>query len=198
MRKPMSQFRSFMNRATVKPYRFLQLCLLWTASQAIYQDQLGKFDWHRQQLGKLEFVALSSKKSRLLGTTVEGVVSNINLRDGSIVWRQKMEDRILDLFVYERENLMLTLTSRQMIGWDLMDGSAKWEVPLEENVDGHLFLEETGNGWVLMKGPNLELRHPITGSVIWSIDTELTAKNRNTVFLTEASGFLYVAGFGEK
>lgn len=177
---------------------FLFLCCFTRLALGIYEDQLGKFDWHRRQIGLPRFVALSSKKPRLFTSTDADVVANINLRDGEINWRQQLDDSVKDCFLFERENVFVTFTSHQIFAWDVSDGTQKWEVGFEDSIQTHLFLEGTVNGFLVFVDSVLEMRNPTIGGIKWTVDARSKLKNRNNVFITQDSEFVYLIALSGK
>ncbi|KAG8142207.1 hypothetical protein E2320_006157 [Naja naja] len=78
--------------APVQPLLILSLLLLsWLPppAGAVYEDQVGKFDWRQQYVGKLKFAFLeaSPASKKLIVATEENVVAALNSRSGEILWR---------------------------------------------------------------------------------------------------------------
>ncbi|CAI9157349.1 unnamed protein product [Rangifer tarandus platyrhynchus] len=66
---------------------------LWAAllipAAAVYKDQVGKFDWRQQYVGKLKFASLEfSPGSKKLAVAIEkNVIAALNSWTGEILWR---------------------------------------------------------------------------------------------------------------
>jgi len=66
---------------------------LWAAllvlAAAVYEDQVGKFDWRQQYVGKLKFASLefSPGSKKLVVATEKNVIAALNSRTGEILWR---------------------------------------------------------------------------------------------------------------
>eukprot|EP00208_Stichococcus_sp_RCC1054_P002971 CAMPEP_0206145046 /NCGR_PEP_ID=MMETSP1473-20131121/26196_1 /ASSEMBLY_ACC=CAM_ASM_001109 /TAXON_ID=1461547 /ORGANISM="Stichococcus sp, Strain RCC1054" /LENGTH=529 /DNA_ID=CAMNT_0053541101 /DNA_START=227 /DNA_END=1812 /DNA_ORIENTATION=+ len=104
------------------------------AAAIIKQTQLGEADWISQHVGKVaraEFAA--GGRPRVYAATESNVVACLNLRDGSIVWRQ-----ILNAVTDAVEHLMLvdlptpaviTLSGggTNLRAWSMADGALLWE-----------------------------------------------------------------------
>uniref|UniRef100_A0A8C2U505 ER membrane protein complex subunit 1 n=1 Tax=Coturnix japonica TaxID=93934 RepID=A0A8C2U505_COTJA len=63
--------------------------LLLPLAAAVYEDQVGKFDWRQQYVGKLKFASLEASQGskKLLVGTEKNVVAALNSRSGDILWR---------------------------------------------------------------------------------------------------------------
>ncbi|KAJ8927927.1 hypothetical protein NQ314_019557 [Rhamnusium bicolor] len=68
----------------------LFITLILNLTWALYEDQVGKFDWKRSFVGKVKYANFESK--RLIVATEENVLASLNLKDGHILWRQLLED----------------------------------------------------------------------------------------------------------
>ncbi|CAJ0963357.1 unnamed protein product, partial [Mesorhabditis belari] len=72
-------------------YHFL---LLLVGAHALFEDQVGKFDWRKQFIGcptQIE-VDRRGKLDRYLMATEENVVAALSMNTGEIVWRKVQED----------------------------------------------------------------------------------------------------------
>ncbi|KAJ8919766.1 hypothetical protein NQ315_006295 [Exocentrus adspersus] len=67
---------------------FVILNLLFTS--ALYEDQVGKFDWKRTFVGKVKYSNISFK--RLVVATEENVLACLTVKNGHILWRQLFEN----------------------------------------------------------------------------------------------------------
>lgn len=75
-------------RSIYKVQVFLTILIHLTV--ALYEDQVGKFDWKRSFVGKVKFVSLEAK--RIIVATEENVLASLNLKTGEVQWRQVLED----------------------------------------------------------------------------------------------------------
>lgn len=57
---------------------------------ALYEDQVGKFDWKRSFVGKVKYANFDSK--RLIVATEENVLASLAVKNGQILWRQLLEN----------------------------------------------------------------------------------------------------------
>ncbi|KAG5899737.1 hypothetical protein JTB14_006076 [Gonioctena quinquepunctata] len=95
-------------------------------SSAIYEDQVGKFDWKRSFIGKVKFAELDSKK--LIVVTEKNVLASLNVKNGEILWRQILEDPIdhqIVLLHIDRDIFTVTgsLNNWFVRTWDINSGS---------------------------------------------------------------------------
>ncbi|KPU79929.1 uncharacterized protein Dana_GF16847, isoform B [Drosophila ananassae] len=69
--------------------------LMVGACSALYEDQIKKFDWRAENVGKLQqsVVDLNHFQPRILLSTEEGVVASVNVKTGELVWRQVLEQK---------------------------------------------------------------------------------------------------------
>lgn len=79
-------------------YRLIAVLLLCgNLAAGLYEDQAGKWDWRQRYVGKinrvLPFHLLSPSSSSIVVTTDKNVVASISVRNGSLIWRQVLEDR---------------------------------------------------------------------------------------------------------
>ncbi|XP_019873481.2 ER membrane protein complex subunit 1 [Aethina tumida] len=63
---------------------------LLTISGALYEDQVGKFDWKKSFVGKPKFAEFDGR--RIIVGTDENVVAALSPKSGNILWRQVLED----------------------------------------------------------------------------------------------------------
>jgi outer membrane protein assembly factor BamB len=67
----------------------LALAMLSPSSALITEQQLGAVDWHRQYLGRVtDAVFAPANRPRVYVASEPGAIAALNLRNGSIVWRQ--------------------------------------------------------------------------------------------------------------
>ena len=67
----------------------LALAALPTGSALITEQQLGAVDWYRQYLGRvIHAVFAPANRPRVYVASEAGALAALNLRNGSVVWRQ--------------------------------------------------------------------------------------------------------------
>uniref|UniRef100_A0A3B3SK63 EMC1 first beta-propeller domain-containing protein n=1 Tax=Paramormyrops kingsleyae TaxID=1676925 RepID=A0A3B3SK63_9TELE len=66
---------------------FVYFFLLFRFSFAVFEDQVGKFDWRQQYIGKVRFAYFdtqSQASKKLLLATEQNVVASLNSRTGDL------------------------------------------------------------------------------------------------------------------
>ncbi|KAK3926933.1 ER membrane protein complex subunit 1 [Frankliniella fusca] len=62
-----------------------------TVSHCLYEDQVGKFDWHQNYVGDVKFAFGDASGKRGIVATALNVVAALNLKTGNILWRHVLE-----------------------------------------------------------------------------------------------------------
>ncbi|XP_076656001.1 ER membrane protein complex subunit 1 isoform X4 [Halictus rubicundus] len=72
---------------------FLVLIGLFNLSVCLYEDQIGKFDWKQNYVGKIKFASFDtvSTAKKIIVATEENVIAALNLKSGQILWRRVLE-----------------------------------------------------------------------------------------------------------
>ncbi|XP_075213432.1 ER membrane protein complex subunit 1 isoform X2 [Lycorma delicatula] len=73
--------------------KWLIFIILVGFSLAIYEDQIGKFDWRQKYIGKIKFSSIDSKSAvkKVFVATEENVIAALFLKSGDIAWRHVLE-----------------------------------------------------------------------------------------------------------
>ncbi|CAH1407951.1 unnamed protein product [Nezara viridula] len=122
--------------------RLIFFSILIYGSQALYEDQVGKFDWKKSYVGRVKYshTSLNGRdSSNLYVVTENNVVAALSLHDGSIKWR-----RVLELGEYgvihalSVGNEVTTLSGNGpylLRGWNLNSGmlTHEWTIPVSEH-----------------------------------------------------------------
>ncbi|RZB40068.1 DUF1620 and/or PQQ 2 domain containing protein [Asbolus verrucosus] len=134
-------------------------------SNAIYEDQVGKFDWKRSFIGKVKHARFHHK--RLIVTTQENVIASLSLKSDQILWRQQLEsppDHQPQLLHADRDIISVSGSKNSFYvrAWDTPTGSLLWEwsTVTERNVDSFWAV----NGEILIHivpipGSHMEVAH---------------------------------------
>lgn len=107
--------------------------LLFGFCAAIYEDQIGKFDWRQRYIGKLKFSSIDSKSSlkKVFVATEENVVAALFLKSGDIAWRQVLERGAqgqLQLMAVDSEVVTVSGTGPFVVrGWNPSAGYLHYE-----------------------------------------------------------------------
>lgn len=66
---------------------------LFNLSLCLYEDQVGKFDWKQNYVGKIKFASFDtvSTTKKIIVATEENVIAALNLKTGQIIWRRVLE-----------------------------------------------------------------------------------------------------------
>ncbi|CAG9829529.1 unnamed protein product [Diabrotica balteata] len=123
--------------AKVEHLVFLKLYLILISvvnlSSAIYEDQVGKFDWKRSFIGKSKFAEIDSK--RIVIATEQNVLASLNLKNGQILWRHILEDPKeyeIKLLYIDRDIYTVSGTINTWIvrSWEINTGALITEWPI--------------------------------------------------------------------
>ncbi|XP_031701137.1 ER membrane protein complex subunit 1 isoform X2 [Anarrhichthys ocellatus] len=116
----------------------LKCILLCSIVEAVFEDQVGKFDWRQQYVGKVRFAHFdthvqSSKK--VLLATENNVFASLNTRTGELLWRHVdmtgPEGNIDALLQYGQDAVLVVGNGRQLRSWDINVGGLNWEIVLD-------------------------------------------------------------------
>ncbi|XP_069466496.1 ER membrane protein complex subunit 1 [Ambystoma mexicanum] len=113
------------------------LLLLPALIAAVYEDQVGKFDWRQQYVGKVKFASLESSlgAKKLIVATEKNVIAAINSRNGDLLWRHvdkgTAEGSIDAMLSHGQDAITVSGGGRILRSWETNVGGVNWEVPLE-------------------------------------------------------------------
>ncbi|XP_064445917.1 ER membrane protein complex subunit 1 isoform X9 [Mirounga angustirostris] len=118
---------------------------LWAAllvlAAAVYEDQVGKFDWRQQYVGKLKFASLefSPGSKKLVVATEKNVIAALNSRTGEILWRHvdkgTAEGAVDAMLLYGQDAITVSNGGRIMRSWETNIGGLNWEITLDSGSD---------------------------------------------------------------
>ncbi|XP_070812063.1 ER membrane protein complex subunit 1 [Pituophis catenifer annectens] len=117
----------------------LLLLLSWLPppAGAVYEDQVGKFDWRQQYVGKLKFAFLeaSPASKKLIVATEENVVAALNSRSGEILWRHvdkgTPEGAVDTMLIHGQDAITVSNGGRLLRSWETNIGGLNWEVLMD-------------------------------------------------------------------
>merc|ERR1712100_819657 len=107
-----------------------------TLSMAIFQDQAGKLDWHRENIGRVELAAFNGQKgarqNRVFVGTASNVVAALTLRSGATVWRQVLdpEEKISQILHAGSVVVSVSSSEQTVRAWSVEDGALVWNSQL--------------------------------------------------------------------
>ncbi|XP_059616170.1 ER membrane protein complex subunit 1 isoform X2 [Phlebotomus argentipes] len=140
-----------MSRENVLLLKSVFFLSVLTSVCCLYEDQIGKFDWRRSFVGKLQDGFFDSVGNDLvLVTAEEGVVAGLSAKTGDIVWRQVLERSprgdikhaalYMDTQSAPPQSTLLTVTGHSpalIRGWNPTEGLMMWEWSLTSHYSEH-------------------------------------------------------------
>ncbi|CAG7730148.1 unnamed protein product [Allacma fusca] len=79
------------HRPTISKLAFFLFCFA-SCANSLYEDQVGKFDWHQKYLGHVKFIVNDANQpKRVLVGTKDSVIGAINSNTGAILYRHVLE-----------------------------------------------------------------------------------------------------------
>uniref|UniRef100_A0A8C2YXU5 ER membrane protein complex subunit 1 n=1 Tax=Cyclopterus lumpus TaxID=8103 RepID=A0A8C2YXU5_CYCLU len=110
----------------------LKCILLCSTIEAVFEDQVGKFDWRQQYIGKVRFshfdTHVQSSKKVLLATE-NNVFASINTRTGELFNQLKAESSLNCSCLLDA--VLVVGDGRQLRSWDINIGGLNWEIVLD-------------------------------------------------------------------
>ena len=136
-------------------FKICFLLALFSGAWAIYEEDIGKFDWYIRSIGpmKMSFFDQTHHTSRRVIVASElSILASVTLRSGELVWRRNLEEFRPINTVLHRESTLITVSDNGKLlrRWDPESGHLQWEVSTEgeyETDDAyvHAFLNDTNN-----------------------------------------------------
>ncbi|CAH8434529.1 unnamed protein product [Schistosoma mattheei] len=152
------------------------LALLALSVNAIYEDQVNVLDWNQKFVGKVKYSKLkfdgTTPKNYFVGSELN-VISSINLKDGSIVWRQVL-DEDGELTGFELcGNKLFSLSSKhgtKLRAWDIKFGGVLWEILIDssESSSGDIWCDENSGILVVAYDKGVDTYRLQTGEKLLS------------------------------
>ncbi|XP_030624963.1 ER membrane protein complex subunit 1 [Chanos chanos] len=121
----------------------LTICLyLLNLSAAVFEDQVGKFDWRQQYVGNVRFAYFETQPQspnvnvkKLLVATENNIFASLNSRTGDIFWRHVdktgPEGHIDTLLVHGQDAIVVVGNGRLLRSWETNIGGLNWETVLD-------------------------------------------------------------------
>uniref|UniRef100_W5LRH1 ER membrane protein complex subunit 1 n=1 Tax=Astyanax mexicanus TaxID=7994 RepID=W5LRH1_ASTMX len=113
------------------------LCLLGF-SAAVFEDQVGKFDWRQQFVGKVQFALFdthSQASKKLLVATEKNIFASLNSRTGDLFWRHVDKtgpDGHIDTFMMHGQDAVVVVGNGRLLrSWETTVGGLNWETVLD-------------------------------------------------------------------
>ncbi|KAM3618234.1 uncharacterized protein V6R79_017759 [Siganus canaliculatus] len=119
-------------------FLWLNLILFCVTVTAVYEDQVGKFDWRQQYVGKVRFSHFDSQlqsSKKVLLATENNVFAALNIRTGDLLWRHVdktgPEGNIDALLHHGQDAVLVVGNGRLLRSWELNVGGMNWEIVLD-------------------------------------------------------------------
>jgi len=152
----------------------LLVSLLVAHTSAIFEDQAGLVDWHRENIGRVRhtvFPPQTRGNKYAYVATDENILAAIELRTGATTWRQILPagEAVDTLLAGSKTLFSGSSSARQLRMWNT-DGTLLWEHSLGTSASqSPLVSQLTSEGVAsLIDGERVELRSMSTGRLIWS------------------------------
>ncbi|XP_063173754.1 ER membrane protein complex subunit 1-like isoform X2 [Candoia aspera] len=106
-------------------------------ARAVYEDQVGKFDWRQQYVGKLKFAFLeaSPASKKLIVATEKNVAAALSPRTGEILWRhvdKGTPEGVVDaMLLHGQDAITVSNGGRILRSWETNIGGLNWEVLMD-------------------------------------------------------------------
>ncbi|KAG8569909.1 hypothetical protein GDO81_014592 [Engystomops pustulosus] len=152
------------------------LLLSISLAASVYEDQVGKFDWRQQYVGRLRFAALESGQGakKLIAATEKNIIVALNSRNGDILWRHidkdTAEGSVDALLIYGQDALTIS-GGRVLRSWEVNIGGLNWEALLEPGsfqAAGFAGTQDTARYVAVLKNTVLSLHYLSNGHQKWS------------------------------
>uniref|UniRef100_A0A8I5KTE8 ER membrane protein complex subunit 1 n=1 Tax=Homo sapiens TaxID=9606 RepID=A0A8I5KTE8_HUMAN len=156
--------------------RFWLWATLLIPAAAVYEDQVGKFDWRQQYVGKVKFASLefSPGSKKLVVATEKNVIAALNSRTGEILWRHvdkgTAEGAVDAMLLHGQDVITVSNGGRIMRSWETNIGGLNWEITLDSGsfqALGLVGLQESVRYIAVLKKTTLALHHLSSGHLKW-------------------------------
>uniref|UniRef100_A0A8C4ZP15 ER membrane protein complex subunit 1 n=1 Tax=Gadus morhua TaxID=8049 RepID=A0A8C4ZP15_GADMO len=180
------------------------LFILCNFAGAVFEDQVGKFDWRQQYAGKVRFAvfdmhAQSSKK--VMMATESNVFASVNTRTGDLAWRHVdstgPEGNIDSLLLHGQDAVLVVGDGRLLRSWDINVGGLNWEMVLDSgsfqasSFVGHL---DSVKYVAVMKKAAISLHYLSNGHQKWLENLPESETVQYQTVYSEGDGNVYVLG----
>ncbi|XP_061831444.1 ER membrane protein complex subunit 1 [Nerophis lumbriciformis] len=118
--------------------QLFKLTALCFAVDAVFEDQVGKFDWRQQYVGKVRFAhfdAQTQASKKVILATENNVFAAVNTRTGELLWRHVDKTgpngHINALLHHGQDAVLVVGNGRILRSWDINVGGLNWEIVLD-------------------------------------------------------------------
>lgn len=162
-------------------------CLAYSVN-ALYEDQVGKFDWKQSYVGRVIHSSVDTPAKRVYVATEDNVVASMNLVDGSLLWRKVLESDIygkIRTFYVGNDVITLSGSGPYLLrGWSSKSGllTFEWVITSSGNKDIHWTIDSNKVYQVRFLGNTLE----VTGHHLKTGNPAGTSKNIEAPWLRDS------------
>lgn len=143
------------------------LLILIVVVNSLYEDQVGKFDWRQQYIGKVKFSYIDPAiggSQKFIVATEENVIACLSTRTGSIIWRQVLENGdagIIDAMSEDGDLITISGGGQFIRSWDPNTGVLLWETsfPNIPNSDASLYFQISPSAKEIIRVETLPKKH---------------------------------------
>uniref|UniRef100_A0AAZ3RHF9 ER membrane protein complex subunit 1 n=1 Tax=Oncorhynchus tshawytscha TaxID=74940 RepID=A0AAZ3RHF9_ONCTS len=132
---PPSLVVTFTKKSSVKMAKLTSLFVIslsfFCISEAVFEDQVGKFDWRQQYVGKTLFAHFESNtqsSKKMFVATDKNIFASFNSRTGDLLWRHVDKtgpEGSIDILLLHGQD------GRLLRSWDTNIGGLNWEAVLD-------------------------------------------------------------------
>ncbi|CAL1277468.1 unnamed protein product [Larinioides sclopetarius] len=143
------------------------LFILIAIVNSLYEDQVGKFDWRQQYIGKVKFAYIDPAiggSQKFIVATEENVLACLSVRTGSIIWRQVLESEdigVIDTISEEGDLITISGGGQFIRSWDTNTGVLLWETsfPNAPSTDALLYFQISSATKEIIRIEMLPMQH---------------------------------------
>uniref|UniRef100_A0A8C3GUH1 ER membrane protein complex subunit 1 n=1 Tax=Corvus moneduloides TaxID=1196302 RepID=A0A8C3GUH1_CORMO len=190
-------------RVPPPPLLLVLLPVLLPLAAAVYEDQVGKFDWRQQYVGKLKFASLEASQGskKLVVATEENVVAALNSRSGEILWRHvdkgTPEGAIDAMLIHGQDAITVSNAGRILRSWETNIGGLNWETSLDTgSFQGAALvgLPEAVKYVAVLKKAALSLHYLSNGHQKWVEHLPESESTQYQLLYSRGTGVIHVVG----
>ncbi|XP_025909423.1 ER membrane protein complex subunit 1 isoform X1 [Nothoprocta perdicaria] len=179
------------------------LLLLLPLAAAVYEDQVGKFDWRQQYVGKLKFASLEASQGskKLLVATEKNVVAALNARSGDIVWRHvdkgTPEGAVDAMLIHGQDAITVSSGGRILRSWETNIGGLNWETPLDTGsfqMAALVGLQDAVKYVAVLKKAAISLHYLSNGHQKWAEHLPESESVQYQLLYSHGTGVIHVLG----
>ncbi|GBF96686.1 ER membrane complex subunit 1 [Raphidocelis subcapitata] len=171
---------------------------------ALYEDQAGTFDWHRQHIGEVLYAAHGGGRDRFYVATAQGIAAAVSAADGAVAWRRTHpeEDPLAAAVALAKPSLLVVASrgGRHLRAWGAADGALRWEAaaaPRDAPPNGAAALAAValreGAAVAAAAGGGVQVRAGGSGALIW--EARLGGAGDGVKLVAPSGGSIFAASY---